>query len=471
MVTLINYLLLYILFIENIFSVLVCHCIQSHNYKDRDRYLLKLFKSHFSDDSILDSLNYACRNNDLKLIKILNNHGFNINNKFFFGKTALILACQYGSLDVVKYLIENGADINTKSNFGSTPLMYACEYNHINIVNYLLSFNNIDLEAKDLLLEETAFIIACRNFNFDILNILILKGCNTNITFKNGKTALMYACYISNYDLFNYLLSKNVDINLKDDKKRDALMFAVIYADLRFVKKLLDNNSKINQRSIDGQTPLMLACQYGKYYIVKYLIKNGASIIDEDFNNKNMLMYAAQSGVFSIFIKILKFYLKYQSLDNKILESIIDICFKNYNFQLLRLIVFLKIEDILSLSNILDFQFIKLININLILEIKNNIRFKKKLYNTIDLILRFQYELIIFYSLYLDDFFNNIVNKENYYYIYNMVDLIFSNRRIISSNKLFKLKRKLSQINFVYNIFDNMTKSNKFLNSISFKFD
>lgn len=63
----------------------------------------------------------------MPIVKLLINHGADINAKNERGETPLHLATRYCFNKIVKLLLENGADPNIKDNEGKTPLDLARE--------------------------------------------------------------------------------------------------------------------------------------------------------------------------------------------------------------------------------------------------------------------------------------------------------------------------------------------------------
>lgn len=64
------------------------------------------------------------------------------------GETALHRASEAGILDAVKLLLEHGANVNATDNYGNTPLHFACGCGWTNIVALLLD-HNPDLNLID----------------------------------------------------------------------------------------------------------------------------------------------------------------------------------------------------------------------------------------------------------------------------------------------------------------------------------
>lgn len=100
----------------------------------------------------------ACKQNDYKMAKVCLENGENPNCNFYTHYTPLHYAVENNNLELVKLLVEHGADINTKIvknkhspfympsgkynrrkyNFINTPLHHACLYRKLEIANFLL---------------------------------------------------------------------------------------------------------------------------------------------------------------------------------------------------------------------------------------------------------------------------------------------------------------------------------------------
>ena len=59
--------------------------------------------------------------------------GANINYKDSDGQSSIWIAACYGRLDVVKLLLQHGAEVNSRTNLGSTPISTAAYNGHYEI--------------------------------------------------------------------------------------------------------------------------------------------------------------------------------------------------------------------------------------------------------------------------------------------------------------------------------------------------
>src|SRR6218665_521285 len=73
----------------------------------------------------------------LRCVKVLLDHGANVNTTTSTNSTPLRAACFDGHLEIVKYLVDHNADIELANQHGHTCLMIACYKKHYNIARYL----------------------------------------------------------------------------------------------------------------------------------------------------------------------------------------------------------------------------------------------------------------------------------------------------------------------------------------------
>ncbi|MEZ7892685.1 MAG: ankyrin repeat domain-containing protein [Candidatus Wallbacteria bacterium] len=106
-----------------------------------------------------------------------------------------------GNLEIIKILVDNGAKLDVRDEYNKDALYYEIikyggiiSYNgtgNLQIVKYLIE-KGLDFK-KMYDNNETALIIAIKNYNFEIAKYLIEKGIDTKIINNDGKTALMIA--------------------------------------------------------------------------------------------------------------------------------------------------------------------------------------------------------------------------------------------------------------------------------------
>ena len=143
---------------------------------------------------------------NLRLTEKFIAYGSDINEKYFFGKTPIMLAFDNNDYEMAAFLISKGADVNIPDDSGITPLISACASNNINLI-------------------ELAFI----------------SGANLYVKDINGITPLMYALYKSNIEVIQLLLKHKAPINIEDNNGTSPITIAVRHGDTNIVKLLIDN--------------------------------------------------------------------------------------------------------------------------------------------------------------------------------------------------------------------------------------
>ena len=110
-------------------------------------------------------------NSSKDILNKLMKKGANINFKYDFGITPLMMACYFNDEQLVSYLIEQKTDLNINNTNmdNDTPLIIATYFNNINIIKYLVNKKAKNLKNK---YEESAITIANTMKNKEIKEFL-----------------------------------------------------------------------------------------------------------------------------------------------------------------------------------------------------------------------------------------------------------------------------------------------------------
>ena len=215
----------------------------------------------------------------------------------------LYVACDKSELDEVTKLLENGANVNEiYEHSGSTPLHIACNSDHPNveIIKLLLKKQaKINVQDKD---GNTPLHIACnrKDANKDIIYYLLnLSFYTPNVNIQNkengagygdgGATPLHIACLYSNTDIIELILDKAADVNLTEEGGNTPLHIACSRKTFtestdEIVKLLVKNGADVNAKNNDNQTPLyrvlLVNPDKSKRTVALYLIEKGAEKVD-----------------------------------------------------------------------------------------------------------------------------------------------------------------------------------------------
>lgn len=156
----------------------------------------------------------ACKNNQLKLAKILLQLESNINAENNLGLTALLQSVFENHLDVFHFLLENKADINLVDKIGRSPLHIAIMQGNKNLAQELLK-NQADIEAKDIN-GWTPLFYAIHENNTEMAKLLIENNANVNAQSAIDKTPLHLATQKNNFEIVNLLIQSGAKVNQRD---------------------------------------------------------------------------------------------------------------------------------------------------------------------------------------------------------------------------------------------------------------
>lgn len=157
--------------------------------------------------NIVFSQNSECfdvaRKGNLSDIKLLFEKNNSIVNSIDSnGSSMLILSCYRGNVNVAKFLIDNGADLNYISNNG-TALMACVFKSEFQLVDELIKkLVNLDLTDVNGV---TALMLAVQFKNVEMVKKLVSAGAEKKIKCKQDKTAFEYAVFSNNEEIINLL--------------------------------------------------------------------------------------------------------------------------------------------------------------------------------------------------------------------------------------------------------------------------
>lgn len=110
--------------------------------------IIKLLVEHGADlnhhtRNLSTPVRAACFDGRLDIIRYLVDHGANINFANAYNNTCLMITAYKGHAEVVEYLLENEALPNEQANCGATALHYAAECGHVEVCSVLLDYGAI----------------------------------------------------------------------------------------------------------------------------------------------------------------------------------------------------------------------------------------------------------------------------------------------------------------------------------------
>jgi len=248
------------------------------------------------------------------------------------------------TLEITRMILNKCGDsiVKQQDKFLNTPLHVASQSNYKDspeVIELLFAFGALDsLEKRDMY-GKFPLIRAFESDNprkNEVISILINKGANTDIKYKNqtplilaaiegneqivkklfenpktaktiefkddnDKTALLTnaASKNPNMNIIRFLVDKQgANIETTDQFGNNALFYAIENGSLPLIKYLLTAQRRklnVGHKNNDGETALMKAVQKNRVDIVKLLLSSGADINAVNNDGDSVLMYAIES--------------------------------------------------------------------------------------------------------------------------------------------------------------------------------
>jgi ankyrin repeat protein/tetratricopeptide (TPR) repeat protein len=248
-----------------------------------------------------NQLVHAAGNGNLEMLRLLLEHGMDINAHGTFGlgnETPLGTAAENGHHLVVEFLLERGADPQATGGDGTTVLMAAAKGGQVELARRFLDLG-VDLHARTRSFEPTvadsaenarraargleptgagwsALLRAAGSGNPEMVRFLLEVGADaTNLT-RGGGTALYVAAPTGNVAVGELLVAAGTDPNGNIGIERTALMAASEEGHVGFVQLLIAAGADVNATNAYGYTALKGAEGRGHSEVVEVLRAAGA---------------------------------------------------------------------------------------------------------------------------------------------------------------------------------------------------
>ena len=260
-------------------------------YSGKDRMAEELLKNGSNANGLIPSLKhnnmsyllFSCLKKNLNLVKVLIQHGADINATYQYDDFNLTtlqwLIKPSNDPDQIKIFLEllkHGADVNKVENqFKFTSVHIAAREGNSEVIKHLLSYraniNTIDITGL------TPLHYAINNGHISCVILLLEAGCVVNS--RNGDVSpLHFATVNKNDEIVSKLIEYGAKFNAQDSDGKSPLHYALLsYSELnkiecvKIVSRLLKEPVDLNLKCKNGKTALELAFENNCYDIVKML--------------------------------------------------------------------------------------------------------------------------------------------------------------------------------------------------------
>jgi len=235
------------------------------------------------------------------VVKLLLEHGADVNARIKNGETPLVTALSYGAgcPDVACMLIEGGADISLAKTgkYGGTPLSFAVNRRSKVLASLLLARGARHVAQED---EEgarwTPLHIAAYTGKLDALKELVARGMDPLAKDTYGRTPLQLAIRHDDVEAVKVMLDASPSALKPGENGRTLLHSAASWESVEVTKLLLSRDLSARAADSKRNTPLHLAALCGHSGVASLLVAAGADVNATDGAGGTPLHKAAFKG-------------------------------------------------------------------------------------------------------------------------------------------------------------------------------
>ena len=140
-----------------------------------------------------------------EIVRLLVEHGAQVNHVTATNSTALRCACCQGNLDMVRYLVEKGGDIHIAKETNDTNFTASFTNRHWHVVTYLVDEKGFDVNECDAK-GRSPLYMAARSGSLEITQFLLHRGARHFPSTDDRMSPLMWAAETRHTDIFNAIL-------------------------------------------------------------------------------------------------------------------------------------------------------------------------------------------------------------------------------------------------------------------------
>jgi ankyrin repeat protein len=216
---------------------------------------------------------------DDEKMKLLIDHGANVNARSETKYTALMVAAQHGthSTAAVRLLLAHGADASQSQGqplFNADPLFLAAYGGNADVLPDLLKAGaSLNGEMRLIGTSNTDAISgAVRHGYLDVARVLVGLGAPVDRT-DARITPLVKAVLGDQVEMARFLISKGADVNHVDGNGMTPLLYAasIDFGSSAMIDMLLKAGARTDMKTKEGKTALELARQYKHTHLIESL--------------------------------------------------------------------------------------------------------------------------------------------------------------------------------------------------------
>lgn len=178
------------------------------------------------------------------------------------GNNALHVASYFKNktnfIKILNKFVEQKINISKQNKYGNTALHISCMLNNYDISEILI-LKGININSKNYTSNFAPLNYSVDNGNIKLVKLLISYGSNYNEQDFSGNTILHHAISAEKYDIIEYLLTlKEVNVNKFNIQLELPIHIFISKCNDSKILSILINLSLLNLQNINGETPLLL---------------------------------------------------------------------------------------------------------------------------------------------------------------------------------------------------------------------
>ncbi|CAH1397491.1 unnamed protein product [Nezara viridula] len=240
-------------------------------------------------------LNVAIKKNNINIVNSLLKNGANVNHLNMYRESPLMIATKNGNEAIVNLLLSKYVSVDVEDEFGNTALQIAISKMSINVVKSFLNNGAMYKVNKLNLYNESALMIATKEGNEAIVNLLLSMNANVDVQDRDGNTALDLAIMKKNINIAEALLNNGANVNAQGETGTTPLMAAASNGDEAMVNFLLFKKASLKIRDDFGNEAIHLAAQRGNIKVIEMLLGHGADVNSEGEHGETPLHFAVRN--------------------------------------------------------------------------------------------------------------------------------------------------------------------------------
>ncbi|CAH0389141.1 unnamed protein product [Bemisia tabaci] len=247
-----------------------------------------------------------------KIVKQLLNFGADCRHKEF-DSTLLHIAVENGYIEIIKLLLNFGCVVNAEDGLGNTPVFYSMrcrDKNNWPIIIQLLLDKGANLKKAPILLHEAVFKESLKTCELLVENgadinaivegysplQLIVSDCDRFFYFFRKQRDPKDIDDSEKIQILNFLVGKGADFNVTTNRGLAVLHLAALKGCHEAVETLLNHGDNVNSCTNDNSVPLHFAAEKGHVSVLEALLRKKADVNARRDNGDTPLHCAAFKG-------------------------------------------------------------------------------------------------------------------------------------------------------------------------------